>query len=48
MIIIKNHFNEKDTAIYGDIISNGCQTFNISKLDEICKKFSVPGLINLC
>lgn len=42
MIIIKNHFDGNDTAIFGDVVSNGCQTFNISELDEICKKFAVP------
>lgn len=42
MIILKNHFNEKDTVIYGNAVSNGCQTFHINQLDEICKKFIVP------
>lgn len=45
MIILKNHFNNKDTAIYGDIVSNGCQTFHISQLNEICEKFEVPARI---
>lgn len=42
MIILKNHFDQKDTAIYGDVISNGCQIFNISELDETCKEHCVP------
>lgn len=42
MIILKDHFNEKDTVIYGDAVSNGYQTFHIDQLDEICKKCSVP------
>lgn len=45
MIILKNHFNNKDTAIYGDIISNGCQTFHISQLYDVCQKFEVPAKI---
>lgn len=45
MIIIKNHFNKNDTGIYSDIISNGCQTFNINQLDEVCEKFKVPAEI---
>lgn len=39
MIIIKNHFNEKDTVIYGDVVSHGYETFYISKLDKICNQF---------
>ena len=42
MIILRNHFEGKDTAIYGDVISNGCQIFHISELDEICKEHRVP------
>ena len=42
MIILKNHFNGNDTAIFGDIVSNGCQTFHIHQLNKICKKFNVP------
>lgn len=42
MIILKNHFNRNDTAIYGDIVCNGCQTFHINQLDEVCEKFRVP------
>ena len=45
MIIIKNHFEGKDTVIYGDVVSNGCQTFNIVDLDKICKRFDVPERI---
>ena len=42
MIILRNHFNGNDTAIYGDVVSNGCQTFHIYQLDQVCKKFNVP------
>lgn len=42
MIILRNHFEGKDIAIYGDVVSNGCQTFYISKLDEVCKEYKVP------
>lgn len=55
MIIIKNHFNNvdtdnyaslpKDTAIYANIISNGCQTFPIEQLDKVCQEFDVPDHI---
>lgn len=45
MIILKKHFNGKDTAIYGDAVSNGCQTFHISELDKVCKEFEVPEKI---
>ena len=38
MIILEKHFNKKDTDIYGDVVSNGCQTFHIEELDKICKK----------
>lgn len=41
MIIIKNHFKGKDTAIYGDVVSNGCQTFCIYELDKVCEEFKV-------
>lgn len=34
MIILKNHFQKKDTVIYGDTVSNGYQTFDIRELDE--------------
>lgn len=42
MIILKKHFKNKNTVIYGNTVSNGCQTFNINQLDDICKKFEVP------
>lgn len=45
MKILKNHFNQNDTVIYANIVSNGCQTFEIEKLDEICKSFEVPDSI---
>ena len=45
MIIIKNHFNENDTVIYANAISNGCQTFPIEQLDKVCRKFNVPNNI---
>ena len=41
MIILKNHFENKNTLIYGNVISNGCQTFYIEELDQICDKFDV-------
>lgn len=34
MIILKKHFKNKNTVIYGDTVSNGCQTFDIRELDE--------------
>jgi len=45
MIILKNHFDGNDTAIYGDVVSNGCQTFHIHQLDEICNNYDVPKFI---
>ena len=45
MKILKNHFNQNDTVIYANIVSNGCQTFEIEKLDEICQEFDVPDSI---
>ena len=45
MIIIKNHFNENDTVIYANAVSNGCQTFPIEQLDKVCWKFDVPNNI---
>lgn len=42
MIILKNYFNGNDIAIFGDVVSNRCQTFHISELDEICQKYAVP------
>ena len=41
MIILKDHFDDKDTVIYANVISNGCQTFYIDELDKICEKFCV-------
>lgn len=41
MIILKKHFKGKDTAIYGDVVSNGCQTFCIYELDKVCEEFKV-------
>lgn len=40
-VILKNQFDGKDTTIVGDVINNGCQTFNIDKIDEVCIKFNV-------
>lgn len=42
MIILKKHFNNQDTAIYANVVSNGCQTFYAEKLDEVCQEFEVP------
>ena len=42
MIHLKNHFDEKDTYIIGNLISNGCQTFPIEELERVCKKYNVP------
>ena len=42
MKILKNHFQDKDTIIVGKLIKNGCQTFTIEQLDEVCEKFDVP------
>lgn len=41
MIVLEKHFNKKDTAIYHNVVSNGCQTFHIEELDKVCKKQSV-------
>lgn len=40
-VILKNHFSGKDTTIVGDVINNGCQTFHIDEIDEVCNKFKV-------
>ena len=45
MIIIENHFRNEDTAIYANVISNGCQTFPIKQFDKVCKEFNVPNYI---
>lgn len=41
MIILEKHFNKKDTAIYHNVVSNGCQTFHIEDLDKVCKRYNV-------
>ena len=43
MIILEKHFNKKDTTIYGDVVSNGCQTFHIEDLDKVCKRYNVSA-----
>lgn len=45
MIILNEHFNGYDTAIYANVVSNGCQTFPIEQLDRVCQKFDVPDNI---
>lgn len=45
MIILKDHFNDNDTVIYANAVSNGCQTFPIEQLDKVCRKFNVPNNI---
>ena len=41
MIVLKNHFQGKDTVIYSNVVSNGCQTFFIDELDNVCQRFGV-------
>ena len=45
MIILKDHFNDNDTVIYANAVSNGCQTFSIEQLDKVCQQFDVPSNI---
>lgn len=40
-VVLTKHFDGKDTTIVGDVINNGCQTFYLSQLDEVCNKFQV-------
>lgn len=40
-VILKKHFGGNDTTIVGDVINNGCQTFHIDKINEVCIKFNV-------
>lgn len=42
MQVLKNHFNDNNTYIFGDAIQNGCQTFNIKHLPFVAKRFNVP------
>lgn len=39
--MLKKHFDGKDTTIVGDVINNGCQTFHIDEINEVCIKFNV-------
>ena len=41
MVILKQHYNEKDTIIYGNAILNGYETFYFEQLEEFCKEFDV-------
>lgn len=43
MISIRKHFQGKATHIIGDCITNGCQTFHIRDLDEVCEEFRVSA-----
>ena len=40
-VVLTKHFGGKDTTIVGDVINNGCQTFHIDEIDEVCNKFKV-------
>lgn len=40
-VVLTNHFGCKDTTVVGDIVNNGCQTFHIDKLEDVCTKFKV-------
>jgi len=41
MKIIENHFEGKNTYIIGKLIKNGCQTFTIDRLDDVCVEYNV-------
>lgn len=43
MITIPLQFQGKNTYIVGSLIKNGCQTFKIEDLDEVCKVWRVPN-----
>ena len=40
---LENHFDGKTTYVVGKLIVNGCQSFEIDKLDEVCEKFEVSN-----
>ena len=42
MKTIDNHFKGRKTYIIGKLIVNGCQSFQIDKLDAVCREFEVP------
>ena len=47
IITLKSEFNMQPTFMLGDAIMNGCTTFNIKDIDEVCLNNDVPDHIKL-